>query len=190
MKLFSGVIAVAAAVACSIAWLGLASQAEAHTVYVPTWAVFPDTHGGLVPIEDGEAQDPVEGPWGIAEAAAITPDGEKLYVTDLSSGTIYAIDTRSHKIVAEIAGPAHASDIAISPRGGLAYVVSLARVSAIDTNEDKLVGSVGAGDRPVGVAFAPDGERAYVANYQDISVIDTETHKEVGRIDDDRMVDL
>lgn len=52
MKLFSGAIA---AVACSVAWLGLAFQAEAHTVYVLA-------DGSLVPIEGAEAQDPVEGP--------------------------------------------------------------------------------------------------------------------------------
>ncbi|HEY8466584.1 MAG TPA: PKD domain-containing protein [Solirubrobacterales bacterium] len=191
MKLFSGVIAVAAAVACSIAWLGLASQAEAHTVYVPTWPASPDTHGSLVPIEDGEAQDPVEGPWTNVEAAAITPDGEKLYVVDRDSGTIYAVATRSHEILAQIPGPAGAYDIAISPRGDLAYVTSMIEgVRAIDTSEDKPLGPVEAGYQPLGVAFAPDGERAYVTNYQDISVIDAETHEEVERITDDGMSDL
>ena len=182
MKLFSGAIA---AVVCSIAWLGLASQAEAHTVYVPT-------NGSLLPIEGAEAQDPIGGPWSAPRAAAITPDGEKLYVVAWVTGTIYAIDTRSYAILAQIPGPAGASDIAISPRGDLAYVVSPDNgVWAIDTSEDRLLEEpVEAGDQPFGVAFAPDGERAYVANYQDISVIDTETHKEVGRIDDDRMVDL
>ena len=169
MKLLSGTIA---AVACSIAWLGLASQAEAHTVYVPT-------DGGLVPIEDGEAQDPVEGPWTEPRGAAITPDGKKLYVADRSAGTIYAIDTRSHEILAQIPGPINAHDIAISPRGGLAYVASPDYgVWAIDTSEDKLLEEpVKAGYLPFGVVFAPDGERAYVANERDISVIDTETHK-------------
>jgi len=182
VKLLSGTIA---AVACSIAWLGLASQAEAHTVYVPT-------NGSLLPIEGAEAQDPIGGPWSAPRAAAITPDGEKLYVVAWVTGTIYAIDTRSYAILAQIPGPAGASDIAISPRGDLAYVVSPDNgVWAIDTSEDRLLEEpVEAGDQPFGVAFAPDGERAYVTNANGISVIDTDTHDEVKRIADGGMVSL
>ena len=181
MKLF---LRAAAVVACTIAWLGLTSQAEAHTVYAPIY-------GSLVPIEGGEAQDPVEAPWGVAQAAAITPDGRKLYVADRDSGT-YVIDTDSHQILAQIPGPAGASDIAISPRGDLAYVVSPDNgVWAIDTSEDRLLEEpVEAGNQPFGVAFAPDGERAYVTNANGISVIDTDTHDEVKRIADGGMVSL
>jgi YVTN family beta-propeller protein len=182
MKLF---LRAAAVVACTIAWLGLTSQAEAHTVYVPT-------NGSLLPIEGAEPQDPIGGPWSAPRAAAITPDGEKLYVVAWVTGTIYAIDTRSYAILAQIPGPAGASDIAISPRGDLAYVVSSDNgVWAIDTSEDRLLEEpVEAGDQPFGVAFAPDGERAYVTNANGISVIDTDTHKEDKRIADGGMAGL
>jgi YVTN family beta-propeller protein len=107
------------------------------------------------------------------DAIAITPDGERAYVTNYASNSVTPIDLLSGKVQASIrlgssAGPA---GIAITPDGTTAYVTDAGAtgtlgdtITPIDLATDKTLSPITVGPGPQGIAIAPDGLRAYVAD--------------------------
>ena len=121
---------------------------------------------------------------------ALTPDGQRAYVTSRVGRTISVIDTATSTVVATITPPEGSilEGIAIAPNGRRAYVTAayLDVVLVIDTNSNTVVSTVvGVGSSPKAVAVSPDGKRVYVTNNDtvgSVTVIDTATGTAVATI--------
>ena len=119
-----------------------------------------------------------QSPWGIA----ITPDGKRAYVANLS-GTISVIDTSTNTVIDTIADEDGPFGVAITPDGTRAYVANtLGTVSVFDTSTNTLITKIPVVDRfgfparnLVAIVITPDGTRAYVVSAAtgQVSVIDT-----------------
>lgn len=95
------------------------------------------------------------GPYGIA----VTPDGERAYVSHPGLQSVFAIDTNANQVVGSpIPVGMFPGEIAITPDGRTAYVVNGGSntVSAIDTRTNQVVGSpIPVGSEPYGIAIEP-----------------------------------
>jgi YVTN family beta-propeller protein len=78
------------------------------------------------------------------------------------------------------------SDVALSPNGGLAYVVNLGSgdLSVVDLKARYRIADVDVGEGPRGIVLSPGGETAYVLNSlsDDVSIVDLARLQETGRI--------
>jgi YVTN family beta-propeller protein/cysteine-rich repeat protein len=123
---------------------------------------------------------------------AITPNGDKAYVSDDVSDSVWVIDTATNMITptspipfASGTGP---SGVAVTPDGLKVYVAlyySNDAVAVIDTATDMVSDTItGVGPLPDGVAITPNGAKAYVTNrgVNTVSVIDTATNMLTRRI--------
>lgn len=113
----------------------------------------------------------------LPRSVAITPDGERVYVSNYSSSTVSVIDTATNVVVAEI--PVRSPlTVAITADGTRAYVAGSTSVSEIDTATNTVVGDVPLAAGPTSLAVSPNGDRLYVAQYwsDNISIIDTGTN--------------
>jgi YVTN family beta-propeller protein len=111
------------------------------------------------------------------QAAAISPNGERLYVTNFRDDSVSVIDLLSQSVITTIPlkekddGP---NGIAVSPDDSRVYVVNFDSdsVAIIDTETNQPVGdSLELGLQPSRVAFAPDGRYAYISSVLDFRVI-------------------
>jgi YVTN family beta-propeller protein len=69
-------------------------------------------------------------PYGVA----VTPDGSKVYVTNLNDNTVSVIDTAMNKVITTISVGPNPLAVAVTPDGSKVYVTSLSgTVSVIDT---------------------------------------------------------
>ncbi|MFH9090278.1 YncE family protein [Streptomyces sp. NPDC017673] len=106
---------------------------------------------------------------------AVTPDGRRLYVTDLL-GSVSVVDTATGKTTG---GPipvgSHPKDVVVSPDGHRAYVTNehSDSLSAIDTSTNKVTDTIRVGG-PTRIALTPDGRHARITQScrGSVSVID------------------
>ena len=112
---------------------------------------------------------------------AVSPDGNRAYVTNTASKSVSVIDTKTNTVVATIGVGNRPTQVAVSPDSTRAYVTNTdsKSVSVIDTTTNTVVATIGVGNRPTQVAVSPDSTRAYVTNTlsNSVSVIDTTTNK-------------
>ena len=96
-------------------------------------------------------------PVSATAGVAITPDGNRAYVTSPGEGTVSVIDTATNTVVATIPVGVGPIGVAITPDGTRAYVTNgdSNTVSVIDTATNTLVATVPVGVRPVAVAITP-----------------------------------
>ena len=110
-------------------------------------------------------------------AAAVTPDGQRLYVPDHGSQNLSVIDTRTNSVTTIIVVPPNPHWVAFTPDGRRAYVANHESnlVSVVDTASNTVVAEIPVGRSPHSVAITPDGREAFVADYdaKSVSVIDT-----------------
>src|SRR5258708_3993965 len=111
---------------------------------------------------------------------AVTPDGDRAYVTIAPSNSVSVIDTVANTVIATIPITLLAG-VAVTPDGTRAYVTSrnIDTVSVIDTASNNVTATIAepAGSLPFFLAFTPDGTRAYVVNNSapgSVAVIDTD----------------
>jgi YVTN family beta-propeller protein len=111
-------------------------------------------------------------PFGVA----VSPDGTKAYVTNLSSNNVSVINTADNTVDATITVGTTPEGVAVSPDGTKAYVANFNddNVSVINTTTNVIDATITVGTDPYGVAVSPDGTTAYVTNYgsNNVSVID------------------
>lgn len=109
---------------------------------------------------------------------AVTPNGARLYVTNVSQNTVSVIDTLTNTVIDTITVGQSPWGIAITPDGKRAYVANTSgTISVIDTRTNTVVNTIPDTDSPFGVAITPDGTRAYVSNANGtVSVVDTSTN--------------
>lgn len=107
-----------------------------------------------LPIATGESPNSI----------AITPNGQRAYVTNFVGNSVTVIDTGTRTAIKTIPLTAHAESIAISPDGKTAYVTveSSERVFTISTESNTVTGSIVAAPEASALAISPSGESAYV----------------------------
>jgi YVTN family beta-propeller protein len=104
---------------------------------------------------------------------AISPDGARVYVASGNGNGVWAIDTSTKSIVADIhTTNSNSADLAISPDGSRVYTigpiigpfVDTYFVDVINTQTNAQTGSILLGNQDVAVrmAISPDGGNAYV----------------------------
>jgi len=117
---------------------------------------------------------------------AFSPDGRAAYVTNHTGNSLSVIDTRSAKVVSEIAVGRAPTGVVVSPDGKTVFAANTRAhsVSFVDAEQGKVVAEVKCGYEPMGLCISPDGKKLYSANFisDDVSVIDVSQRKETGRI--------
>ncbi len=128
----------------------------------------------------------------FAMGLAMSPDGSRVYVSDVVADALRVIDTASASLLATIPVGADADPfgVAVSPDGRRVFVANgrANTVSVIDAAAGAVVATVPDLFSPRGVAVTPDGRRVYVTDQgrDTVSVIDVEravvaTTVQVGR---------
>ncbi|MBT3353065.1 MAG: YncE family protein [Nitrospinaceae bacterium] len=119
---------------------------------------------------------------------AVSPDGGRIYVADLTADIITVIDTNTFNTLDVFQTGDAPNDIEVSPDGTRLYVANRfsESVSVFDTSTNGVVANVTVGIWPYSLAVSPDGGRVYVANQNsnNVSVIDTSTNSVVATVHD------
>ncbi len=117
---------------------------------------------------------------------AISPDGRRLYVVCERSNELRVVDTRSGRVVKQIAVGRLPRGIGISTDGGQIYVANswTDTVSIIDAQKLTVTRTIPTGWEPISVLPDRQDDTLYVANRlsNDISVIDLHSGKEIKRL--------
>lgn len=120
----------------------------------------------------------------------VTPDGSKVYVTNLPSndlGNISAIDTQTKQVIATVPVGLDPWGLAVTPDGSKVYVaVGNSNIVAVfNTTTNSVATDIPVGKGPQGVAVSPDGSKVFVSNFVSgtVSVISTVTNTVVATID-------
>ncbi len=177
-RLATVVAAVSAATALT------AAPASARNVYVTNL-------GGPVAVLDSITGAPVRPALAAQQSptrVAVSPDANRVYVTNNSSDTLTAFTLPAFTNVnyrLDDQNGAHA--VAVTPDGSRVYFTNRFddSVSVFDALANRPVGvPIPVGDLPQGLAITPDGTRVYVANRisDTLSVIDTATNTVVTTI--------
>ncbi len=117
----------------------------------------------------------------VSHMVVSTPDENKLYVTNIGSGSVTVID-RTSDIVKSIPTGAGSEGIDISPGGGEVWVSNRGAnsVSVINAAKDQvLVTFESGGEMPIRVKFTPDGKQVWVSNARSnaVTVFDAATRQ-------------
>lgn len=99
--------------------------------------------------------------------AAVTPNGNKLYVANFLEDTVSVNNVGSPTVVGTISLPARSQPVFLNTtENGNMYVANYGNgtVSAVNTTSDVVIGTVGVGNQPVALAEMPNAQKLYVAN--------------------------
>lgn len=114
-----------------------------------------------------------------------SPDGQTLYVAELTAGQVAVFDAVSGTVTGEIvlADPNQASGVAVSSDGATLYVTAAdpeGQVYVINTASNSIVDMIAVGHTPLSPVLSPDGSTLYVCNRFDnsVSAIDLATNAE------------
>jgi YVTN family beta-propeller protein len=112
---------------------------------------------------------------------AVSRDGRWLFATNLASGRLSAINTRTMETVASIATGDRAHVVTLTNDNRQAWVANIGEntISVVDTTTFRILGTIAVGKGPTGLTFSRDGRFAYVSNQGDktVEVIDTASHR-------------
>jgi YVTN family beta-propeller protein len=118
--------------------------------------------------------------------AAVTRDGNLVYVPNHDTGTIQVIDARTLKPVADFHVPANPHSAALTPDGTRLYIADHESnvVSVVETSDNKVLTTIPVPPSPHNVAVHPTRPLAIVASYdaQSVTAIDTSTNKAISTI--------
>ena len=88
-------------------------------------------------------------------SVAISPDGDRAYVTSLGPGTVTAIDTGTHRVRSSVSvGPAGTDPFTVRATGDAIYVANqgASTLSVIDRSTFEVRATVATGNSPYGIA--------------------------------------
>jgi len=112
---------------------------------------------------------------------AISPSGNRVFVTNNNGASVSVIDTGNQQVIATIPVGVKPRGIAITPSGDAIYVgnVQDATVSVIDARTLTVIKTIPVGTKPWNVIFTNDGTLAFVSSSVSgtVSVIDTATQE-------------
>jgi YVTN family beta-propeller protein len=112
---------------------------------------------------------------------AVSRDGRWLFATNLASGRLSAVNTRTMETVASIATGDRAHVVTLTNDNRQAWVANIGEntISIVDTTTFRILGTIAVGKGPTGLTFSRDGRFAYVSNQGDktVEVIDTASHR-------------
>jgi YVTN family beta-propeller protein len=105
---------------------------------------------------------------------ALSPDGERLFVSMPEAGRVAVVDTTSWKVTAEVATAPHPRRLAFQPDGQYLWVATDEGVSALDARTLRKTADLAAGKGAHDLAFSDDSRFAFVSNEADgtVSVLD------------------
>ena len=166
------------AACAALVMIALAGPGRAQTAYVPnsdeTTVSVIDTVTNTVTAKIGVGYYPT--------AAAVTPDGSKVYVANTDQGntqpsTVSVIDTATNALAATIPVDGAPVGVAVTPDGSKVYVSCENSVLVIAAAANTVIAVIPVA-RPLGLAVTPDGSELYVGNayLNAVSVIDTATN--------------
>jgi YVTN family beta-propeller protein len=134
------------------------------------WSVNPDNDSVSVFSVAGDANAKIaeiqvgKEPWCVA----ITPNDEKVYVTNMASGTVSVINPFDKTVIDTIDVDTEPFGCALSPDGRKLYVTNQSSdtVSVINTRRDKVVETIrDVGSKPHGIAVSADGHKVLVTQF-------------------------
>ena len=99
---------------------------------------------------------------------AITPDDEKVYVTNMASGTVSVISTFEKQVIDTIKVGTEPFGCALTPDGQQLYVANQSSdtVSVINTRRDEVIETIDdVGVKPHGIAITADGKKVFVTQF-------------------------
>ena len=113
-----------------------------------------------------------------APGLAVSPDGQKIYVTNEISDNVPVIDTATDTVTATIP-LGNSTSAAVSPDGRKIYIPNRDNnVAVVDAATNMVITTTGfINGGLLGVSVTPDGRKVFVANFDanTVSVIDTAT---------------
>lgn len=169
---------------------GLALSKDGNTLYA---ALNLDNSVAFIDTKSGKVQQRVrlsppasdEGIGVLPYQLALTPNGNKLYVSEWNGGGVSIIGAAGGNRLGHVATGGHATDLLLSPDAKRLFVTNTNSdtVSVIDTATDKVTDTVNLapypdapmGSMPNALAVSKDGGTLYVANggNNDVAVVDT-----------------
>jgi len=111
---------------------------------------------------------------------AVSPDGERVYVATVNTGSVSVIDAKKNEVIKTIkVDGVYPKTLAVSPDNTRIYVTDIAAgiVSVIHAGDLKVLATIRLGKRLNVTVISPNGKRIYVSAEGAVSVIDAETLK-------------
>ncbi len=122
---------------------------------------------------------------GEVNAAAVTPDGNKLYVADSLHNTVSVIDVSTRRVITVLDVATGPRFVAITQDGSKVLVSGFGNhlldgntLTIIDSSSDTVINTLSVGAQPFAIAITPNSDKALVANSggNSISIIDLNTN--------------
>src|SRR5262245_3803703 len=136
------------------------------------WAVNRDNNSVTVINVNGDLNQKVAEIVTGAEprCVAITPNGLKVYVTNMVAGTVAVINAATGQLVRVIPVGTEPFGCAVTPNGAKLYVSNFSSdtVSVINTTTDTVIKTIAlpsANPKPRGIAITADGAKVYVTSF-------------------------
>lgn len=121
----------------------------------------------------------------VSHMLAATPDGRRVFVANIGSGSVTVIDLIEGAKLADIETGEGAEGIAVMPGGQQVWVGNRAAdtLTLIDAHTLEILETIRCPGFPIRVAFTPDGQRALVsaARSGEVVVFDTGQREELTR---------
>lgn len=140
----------------------------------------------VVDVARGEVTQAIRTDQDVSHMLVLSPTADRVYVANIGSGTVTAIDLIAGEVLATIETGAGAEGIAMAPDGAEVWVSNRAAdtLSIIDTETLEVVASLPCASFPIRVSFTIDGRHVLVSNARsgDVAVFDTGARREVRRI--------
>jgi YVTN family beta-propeller protein len=168
-------------------WLGLAWSNDSKTLYASggndNWVIRYLVSGNRLITRDTIV---IGKPWpekiSIA-GLALDDSRSRLYIVTKDNNSLYAVDTKTKKVISRIALPAEAYTCLLSPNKKQLYISCWGcdKILIVDTELLKIKNEIKVGDNPNDMALTKNGNFLFVANANDnsVSVIDLKKNKEI-----------
>lgn len=154
-------------------------------VFFITIAACGKSTAGTLPLKT-VADIPLSGHATRLDYASLDSAAHRLYVAHLGDSVVTVVDTRSFKVVADIAQVSHVHGVLYVPELDRVYASATGtdEVVAIDPKTLKITARVPAGDYPDGMAYAPEVHKLYVSDERGgtDTVIDVRSNTRVATI--------